>query len=60
MRPGTLYATASWCGALAMIAALAVGAGEAVSAAVGGILVLGLRLAAIRYRLKMPEFRSPP
>lgn len=60
MRPGTLYATASWCGALAMIAALAVGAGEAVSAAVGGVLVLGLRLAAIRYRLKMPEFRSPP
>lgn len=60
MRPGTLYATASWCGALAMIAALAVGAGEAISAAVGGVLVLGLRLAAIRYRLKMPEFRSPP
>lgn len=60
MRPGTLYATASWCGALAMIAALAIGAGEAVSAAVGGVLVLGLRLAAIRYRLKMPEFRSPP
>lgn len=60
MRPGTLYATASWCGALAMIAALAAGFGEAVSAAAGGALVLGLRLAAIRYRLKMPEFRSPP
>ena len=60
MRPGTLYATASWCGALAMIAALAVGAGEAVSAAIGGVLVLGLRLAAIRYRLRMPEFRTPP
>jgi len=60
MRPGTLYATASWCGALAMIAALAVGAGEAISAAVGGVLVLGLRLAAIRYSLRMPEFRSPP
>ncbi len=60
MRPGTLYATASWCGALAMIAALAVGAGETISAAVGGALVLGLRLAALRYRLRMPEFRSPP
>ena len=60
MRPGTLYATASWCGALAMIAALAAGIGAAISAAVGGALVLGLRLAAIRYRLRMPEFRSPP
>lgn len=60
MRPGTLYATASWCGALAMIAALAVGAGEVVSAAIGGALVLGLRLLAIRYRLTTPEFRSPP
>ncbi len=60
MRPGTLYATASWCGALAMLAALAVGAGEAVSAAVGGGLVLVLRLLAIRYRLRMPAFRSPP
>ena len=60
MRPGTLYATASWCGALAMIAAHALGAAEALSAAIGGVLVLGLRLAAIRYRLRMPEFRSPP
>jgi uncharacterized membrane protein YeiH len=59
MRPGTLYATASWCGALAMIAAHSLGGGEAVSAAIGGALVLGLRLAAIRYRLKMPEFRTP-
>jgi uncharacterized membrane protein YeiH len=60
MRPGTLYATASWCGALAMIAAHSLGGGEAVSAAIGGALVLGLRLAAIRYSLRMPEFRSPP
>lgn len=60
MRPGTLYATAAWCGALAMIAAHALGAGEAVSGALGGALVLGLRLAAIRYRLRMPEFRTPP
>lgn len=60
MRPGTLYATASWCGALAMIALLALGAGETLAAAAGGVLVLGLRLLAIRYRLRMPEFRSPP
>lgn len=60
MRPGTLYATASWCGALAMIAAFATGLGEATSAVIGGALVLGLRLAAIRYRLRMPEFKTPP
>lgn len=60
MRPGTLYATASWFGALAMIAAHALGAAEALGAAIGGALVLGLRLAAIRYSLRMPEFRSPP
>jgi uncharacterized membrane protein YeiH len=60
MRPGTLYATASWCGAIAMIGALAAGVGAVISAAIGGVLVLGLRLAALRYRLRMPEFRSPP
>jgi uncharacterized membrane protein YeiH len=60
MRAGTLYATASWCGALAMIAAQALGAAEALGAAIGGMLILGLRLAAIRYSLRMPEFRSPP
>lgn len=60
MRPGTLYATASWLGAVALIIAQAAGAGEAVSAAVGGSLVLLLRLLAIRYHLRMPEFRTPP
>jgi uncharacterized membrane protein YeiH len=60
MRPGTLYATASWCGALAMIAAHALGAAKpsvrrsAVSPgtrpATGGDPLQSLR---------MPEFRSP-
>lgn len=59
MRPGTLYATASWCGALAMIAAGAMGAGEAISATIGALLVLVIRLLAIRYRLSMPVFRTP-
>ncbi len=59
MRPGTLYATASWCGALALIAAHANGASEAISAAIGGGLVLLVRLLAIRYRLRMPVFRTP-
>jgi uncharacterized membrane protein YeiH len=43
-----------------MIGAQALGAAEALSAAIGGVLILGLRLAAIRYSLRMPEFRSPP
>lgn len=58
MRPGTLYATASWLGALVMMALLALGLGEAVSATAGGVVVLGLRLAAIRYQLRLPTFRS--
>ncbi len=58
MRPGTLYATAAWCGALTMLAANAAGLGEATGAAAGGIVVLLLRLAAIRYRLRLPTFRS--
>ncbi|MRR09083.1 trimeric intracellular cation channel family protein, partial [bacterium] len=58
MRPGTLYATASWVGALALIGLLRLGAGEVTAALVGGGLVLVLRLAAIRYRLSLPTFRS--
>ncbi|MCU0840629.1 MAG: trimeric intracellular cation channel family protein [Thiobacillaceae bacterium] len=58
MRPGTLYATASWCGALACIAALAVGAGEALAMLLGGLVVFGLRLMAIRYQVRLPTFRA--
>lgn len=58
MRPGTLYATASWCGALALIGLLHLGAGEVPAALAGGALVLLVRLAAIRYRLSLPTFRS--
>ena len=58
MRPGTLYATASWCGALAMIAADRYGASDATGAAIGGVLVLALRLAAIRWGLSLPTYRS--
>jgi uncharacterized membrane protein YeiH len=58
MRPGTLYATASWCGALAFIGLTALGGGEAVAMAAGGLVVFGMRLAAIRYRLRLPTFHS--
>lgn len=58
MRPGTLYATAAWCGALVMLGVQALGLGEALAAGAGGAVTLGLRLAAIRYRLRLPTFRS--
>lgn len=58
MRPGTLYATAAWLGALTLIGGLHLGLGEAGSALAGGALVLLLRMAAIRYQLRLPTYRS--
>jgi uncharacterized membrane protein YeiH len=58
MRPGTLYATASWFGALTLLGSLHVGLSDAASAAAGGVVVLGLRLAAIRYQLSLPTYKS--
>ncbi len=58
MRPGVLYVTASWLGALVLVGAFHLGFGEAVSAVVGGTLVLGLRLAAIRFQLSLPTYKS--
>lgn len=58
MRPGTLYVTASWLGALVLAGSFHLGHGEAVSALAGGLLVLMLRLLAIRFRLRLPTYRS--
>jgi uncharacterized membrane protein YeiH len=58
MRPGTLYATASWLGALTLIGGLRLGLGETVSALAGGSLVLLIRLASIRYQLSLPTYKS--
>jgi uncharacterized membrane protein YeiH len=58
MRPGTLYATACWLGALALIGSRQLGAGEALAATIGGSVVLLLRWAAIRYRLSLPTYKS--
>jgi uncharacterized membrane protein YeiH len=41
MRPGTLYATASWLGALTLLGALHLGWTDAAAAAAGGAVVLG-------------------
>jgi uncharacterized membrane protein YeiH len=58
MRPGTLYVTASWLGALVLAGAFHLGVNEAVSATAGGLLVLILRLLAIRYRIGLPTYKS--
>lgn len=58
MRPGTLYATASWLGALTLIGGLRLGLGEATCALAGGSLVLLIRLASIRYQLSLPTYKS--
>jgi uncharacterized membrane protein YeiH len=58
MRPGTLYATASWLGALTLLGALHFGLGDAVAALAGAAVVLGLRLASIRYQLSLPTYKS--
>jgi uncharacterized membrane protein YeiH len=37
---------------------LHIGSGDAAAAAAGAAVVLGLRLAAIRYRLSLPTYKS--
>lgn len=58
MRPGTLYATASWLGALTMLGSLQWGLNDTLSAVAGATAVLALRLAAIRYQLSLPTYKS--
>lgn len=58
MRPGTLYASASWCGALVFIATLTYSGGEPAALLAGGGVTLGMRLAAIRYQLRLPTFQA--
>lgn len=58
MRPGTLYATASWLGALTLLGGLQWGLGDTLSAVAGAAVVLALRLAAIRYQLSLPTYKS--
>jgi uncharacterized membrane protein YeiH len=58
MRPGTLYASASWSGALVFIATLTLSGHELAAMLAGGGVTLGMRLAAIRYQLRLPTFRA--
>ena len=45
-------------GALTLLGSLSLGWGDAAAAAAGAAVVLALRLAAIRWRLKLPTYRS--
>jgi uncharacterized membrane protein YeiH len=58
MRPGTLYASAAWFGALAFIATIEFSGHEVGAMLVGGVVTLAMRLAALRYQLHLPTFRS--
>ncbi|MCM8614054.1 trimeric intracellular cation channel family protein [Accumulibacter sp.] len=51
---GELYASAAWAGALAMIALQAAGVAPVYASSAGMAIVLGLRLAALRFRLVLP------
>jgi len=55
---GELYATASWCGALLLVAMTAAGASPGLSSLAAGALVLGLRLAAMRFGWRLPMFSA--
>ncbi len=55
---GPLYATAAWAGALLFIALNSVGLALVPAALAAGGLTFALRLAAIRWSLSLPAFRS--
>ncbi len=55
-----LYATAAFFGATLLVALTRLGLGASLCAAVGLGVTLALRLAGIRWKLGLPEFRSPP
>ncbi len=58
MRPGTLYASAAWFGALAFIATLELSGHEVGAMLVGGGVTLTMRLVALRYQVRLPTFKS--
>jgi uncharacterized membrane protein YeiH len=55
---GELYATASWTGALLLVALAALGVSAGWSALAAGTLVLAIRLGAIRFAWRLPVFTA--
>jgi uncharacterized membrane protein YeiH len=54
-RPGGLYATASFAGALAFVVALALDVNYAAAALTGVVVVVLLRVVSVRLRIGMPD-----
>ena len=55
---GEFYATASWLGALLLLGLMGYDISPGWAALAGGTLTLALRLAAIRFRWRLPVFRA--
>ncbi|MDX9707177.1 MAG: trimeric intracellular cation channel family protein [Azospira sp.] len=55
MRVGELYATAAWLGALLLIGLQWAGVPEVWASNIALVFILALRMAAIRYRLRLPS-----
>ena len=55
---GELYATASWCGALLLVGLHHLGYPASLAALAGGLLVLAIRLLAMRFGWNLPVFVS--
>lgn len=54
-----IYATASLCGAVALVALEAAGAGSNLAVPTAAAITLGLRLVALRWKLSLPVFPEP-
>lgn len=55
---GELYATAAWIGAIALIGLQSLGVSPVIAAWVGMATVLGIRLAAMAFRITLPTYSS--
>lgn len=57
--PGELYATVAWIGALTLIGLQELGVDGTTAAWVAMAVILALRAAAIRFRIRLPTFNAP-
>ncbi|MBK5915708.1 trimeric intracellular cation channel family protein [Rhodocyclus purpureus] len=57
--PGELYASVAWIGALTLIGLQEVGVDDTTSTWVAMAVILAVRAAAIRFRIRLPTFKSP-
>jgi len=55
---GELYGTAAWGGALLMVGLMAAGLAQGVAAVAAAAAILAVRLAAIQWRITLPQFKA--